>query len=32
VATAGFSLVLFSPIGTRMLEDAEERRVAVETA
>jgi hypothetical protein len=31
VATAGFSLVLFSPIGTRMLEDAEERRLAVET-
>jgi hypothetical protein len=32
VATAGFSLILFSPIGTRMLEDAEERRLAPETA
>jgi len=32
VATAGFSLVLFSAIGTRMLEDVEERRLAPETA
>lgn len=32
VATAGFSLVLFSTIGTRMLEDAEVRRLAPETA
>lgn len=32
VATAGFSLVLFSTIGTRMLEDAEDRRLAPETA
>jgi hypothetical protein len=32
IATAGFSLVLFSTIGTRMLEDAEERVLAPETA
>lgn len=31
-ATAGFSLILFSPIGTRMLEDAEERQLAPEAA
>lgn len=31
-ATAGFSLVLFGPIGTRMLEEAEERRLVPERA
>lgn len=32
LATAGFSIVLFSPIGVRMLEHAEDRRPAYEHA